>query len=68
MVMRSHFVLALLLVLGGLSADLLFIVINFIGGKDVIGLVRAQFEVMCLELMQFLVIKFGLLDIVPSLI
>lgn len=68
MIMCSHFVLALLLVLGGLAVDWLFIVINFIGGKDIIGLIRAQFEVMCLEFMQFLVIKFGFLDIIPSLV
>lgn len=68
MIVRSHFVLALLLILGGFSSDLLFIVINFIGGKDVIGLIRPQFEVMCPEFMQFLVIKFGLLDIIPCLI
>lgn len=41
MIMCPHFILAFLLIFGSLAGDWLFIVINFIGGKDVIGLIRA---------------------------
>lgn len=65
MIMCAHFILAFLLVLGGLSSDGFAIMINFIGGEYVVGVVGSKFEMVCFELMQFLVIEFGLIDVVP---
>lgn len=67
-VVRSHFVLTLLLVLAGLPCDLLFIMINFIGRKNIIGIIGSQFEVMSFQLMQFLIIQLRFLNIVPSFV
>lgn len=64
--MRPHLVLALLLVLGGLASDGLPIVVDLIGGEDVVGIVGAQLEMMRLQFLQLAVVELGLLHVVPS--
>ena len=65
-VMSSHILFALLLVLGGIGGDLFFIVVDLVGGGCFLGVVVAQFEVVGLEFMQFGLVEFGDLCVVPG--
>ena len=55
-VVGPHFVLALLLIFGGLAVDLLCAMINFICSQRVAWRVRPQLEVVSSQLLQLLVI------------
>ena len=65
-IVRPHLIFTLLLRLRRLSSNFLAIVINFIGGSNFIRIVRPQFEVMSLQLLQLLVVQFGFVNVLPS--
>lgn len=67
-VVSSHLVLALLLSLGSFSCNLFTIIVDFISCTYLIGIVRTKLEVMSFQFMQFIIIKFGFLHILPCTI
>jgi hypothetical protein len=64
-VVRSHFILAFLLGFSGISRQFLVVVVDFVSGAYLVGVIRTQFEVVGSEVMQLLVVKFGLFHVLP---
>jgi len=63
--MSPHSVLALLLVLGSLSAQQLHVVEYFVSGTHLVGIVRPEFEMMRFEFFQFFVVQGCFVGVLP---